>query len=103
MFPLLRHGLLAGLLVSASAVPAVTTNSDWAVHTWLSDDGLPNNNVTSLAQTSDGYLWVANEARIARFDGVDFEDFSSRIIAPDQSQKITAVQARDGAVIHRQP
>jgi len=90
---------IAGFLGLAAAVSAATTNSDWSVHTWQSDDGLPNNNVTSLAQTSDGYLWVANEGRLARFDGVDFELFSSRIIAPEKSQKITALlHPRDGSL-----
>jgi signal transduction histidine kinase/ligand-binding sensor domain-containing protein len=99
MFPLLRHGLLACLLISAFGVSAATTNSEWSVHTWQSDDGLPNNNVTSIAQTSDGYLWVANEGRLARFDGIDFEIFSSRTVVPEQSEKIDALlHSRDGSL-----
>jgi signal transduction histidine kinase/ligand-binding sensor domain-containing protein len=36
-------------------------------------DGLPNNNVTGVVQTPDGYLWVATRAGLARFDGVRFQ------------------------------
>jgi signal transduction histidine kinase/ligand-binding sensor domain-containing protein len=99
MFPPARHAMLAGLLASAFAVSAATTNPDWSVHTWQSDDGLPNNNVTGLAQTSDGYLWIANEGRLARFDGIDFEIFSSRTVVPGQSEKIDALlHSRDGSL-----
>lgn len=52
------------------------------MHVWQSDDGLPNNNVTSLAQTLDGYLWVATSGHFARFDGVHFEEFTPRNALP---------------------
>ena len=61
---------------------AASTSSDWSVHVWQSDDGLPNNNVTGLAQTRDGYLWVATSGHFARFDGVRFEEFTSRSVLP---------------------
>src|SRR5271168_3937613 len=73
--------LFAASLVPALAplsAPAVSTNAAWSVRVWQSDDGLPNNIITGLAQTGDGYLWVANPNRLARFDGVQFEDFASR-------------------------
>ena len=43
------------------------------VTTWQSEEGLPGNVVRSLAQTEDGYLWVATAEGLARFDGVDFQ------------------------------
>ena len=42
------------------------------LETWRSDDGLPNNAVTSLLQTRDGYLWIGTSNGLARFDGVRF-------------------------------
>src|SRR5580698_9541910 len=71
---------------------AASTNSAWSVSTWKSDDGLPNNHVTGLAQTPDGYLWVGTFSRPARFDGVHFEDLFLRDFAIPSSQKITALQ-----------
>lgn len=43
------------------------------VHVWQSQDGLPGNVVRSVAQASDGYLWVATAEGVARFDGYEFE------------------------------
>ncbi|MDB6015923.1 MAG: hypothetical protein JWR19_412 [Pedosphaera sp.] len=43
---------------------------------WLAEDGLPDNRVVGLAQTSDGYLWVATQGGLVRFDGVRFQRVS---------------------------
>src|SRR5581483_811018 len=74
-------------------------HSSWSVQTWRSDDGLPNNNVTGLAQTADGYLWVATYSCPARFDGVRFEEFFPRELAAGMNEKITALQlSRNGGL-----
>ena len=39
---------------------------------WSAKDGAPTG-VEALAQTSDGYLWIAGAAGLFRFDGVRFE------------------------------
>ncbi len=39
---------------------------------WQTEEGLPNNNVLSIAQTQDGYLWVGTREGLARFDGIKF-------------------------------
>ena len=43
---------------------------------WSTDEGLPQVNVTNIAQTPDGYLWVATVDGLARFDGVRFKVFN---------------------------
>lgn len=49
------------------------SSSPWSLREWQTGDGLPDNNVTGVAQTSDGYIWVATHAGVARFDGVRFQ------------------------------
>ena len=39
---------------------------------WLRENGLPQNTVTSVLQTHDGYLWIGTYNGLARFDGVRF-------------------------------
>ena len=48
----------------------------WLTRTWQTDEGLPDNNVTGVAQTADGHLWVATLGGLMRFDGERFEEFS---------------------------
>jgi len=45
------------------------------VRRWSIDEGLPQNRVSALAQTADGYLWVGTWFGVARFDGVRFTVF----------------------------
>lgn len=67
---------LAGLalahlgLPSATALDPARTPSQYTHDVYRMDDGLPQNSVTSIAQTSDGYLWFATERGLGRFDGL---------------------------------
>ena len=61
------------VLVCLNAVAA--TDSVWLTRSWRTDDGLPNNNVTTIAQGADGYLWVGTRMGLVRFDGVQFTKF----------------------------
>jgi PAS domain S-box-containing protein len=40
--------------------------------------GLPQNTVDAILQTSDGYLWVGTSGGLARFDGAHFSTFDNR-------------------------
>lgn len=42
---------------------------------WSTEDGLPQSSIHSIAQTTDGYIWVGTEAGLARFDGLQFRVF----------------------------
>lgn len=48
---------------------------DYLVDVWDTDRGLPSSRVTSLAQTPEGYLWVATQNGLLRFDGLRFVVF----------------------------
>jgi diguanylate cyclase (GGDEF)-like protein len=39
------------------------------------DDGLSNQNVTSVTEDSDGFLWVASEGGLSRWDGYHFKAY----------------------------
>src|SRR6185503_17234119 len=45
---------------------------DLTVQVWAKEKGLPDNSVTAVLQTRDGYLWVGTSGGLARFDGVRF-------------------------------
>jgi signal transduction histidine kinase/ligand-binding sensor domain-containing protein/CheY-like chemotaxis protein len=44
---------------------------------WTTDQGLPQNDILAITQTPDGYLWVATEKGLVRFDGSNFTIFDS--------------------------
>lgn len=67
---------MASLLVFVACAAGGATKSDsWLARTWQTDEGLPNNSVTGVAQTDDGYLWVATLGGLMRFNGSKFEEF----------------------------
>src|SRR6266550_3808073 len=41
---------------------------------WRAKDGAPSQ-ITALAQTADGYLWIGSSVGLFRFDGVQFERY----------------------------
>jgi signal transduction histidine kinase/ligand-binding sensor domain-containing protein len=45
---------------------------------WTTRDGLPHNRVRTVTRTSDGFLWLATDAGVARFDGADCKVFGLR-------------------------
>lgn len=44
--------------------------SQYAHTSWKIRDGFPKGEVTSIAQTHDGYLWLGTESGLFRFDGL---------------------------------
>src|ERR1700733_12557695 len=72
-FPTVRAGVvLAGMLTLLYTGRVCNGASDFLIENWLADKGIPENSVTSVAQTPDGYLWVGSEGGLLRFNGVDF-------------------------------
>lgn len=65
--------LLAGMAMVCAAGLAETPQ--FTTRTWQSEEGLPGNAMRSVAQSADGYLWVATAEGVARFDGVRFTGF----------------------------
>src|SRR5205807_4552428 len=66
---------------------------------WLTENGLPQNTVHSITQTKDGYVWIATEEGVARFDGVRFTVFDKQNTPELRSNDIRVLVAdRTGAL-----
>ncbi|MGC9198686.1 MAG: sensor histidine kinase [Acidobacteriaceae bacterium] len=65
---------------------------------WSTEQGLPQSSVHSITQTSDGYLWIATEAGLARFDGVNFRIFNRGNNAAFRSDDICCLLAGSGGL-----
>jgi PAS domain S-box-containing protein len=58
---------------------------------WQKEDGLPQLSVNALVQTQDGYIWVATQEGLARFDGVQFTVFDRKKIKEIKHNNIFAI------------
>ncbi len=65
-------GLFFGICV-ASPAPIERAAHPHVQRQWTSEQGLPSNAITALAQDSRGSIWVATLAGLAQFDGVRFQ------------------------------
>jgi diguanylate cyclase (GGDEF)-like protein len=48
------------------------------LRSWETQHGLPHNMVQSIAQTPDGYLWLATWEGVARFNGFEFTVYNTK-------------------------
>jgi ligand-binding sensor domain-containing protein/two-component sensor histidine kinase len=48
------------------------SRQSYSSQSWRTDNGLPQNTVHAILQTRDGYLWLATEGGLVRFDGLTF-------------------------------
>ena len=63
---------------------------------WTTANGLPQNSIRGISQTTDGYLWIATMGGLARFDGVSFTVFHPEVAPAAAVDRITALEADPG-------
>jgi len=68
-----RCGVLGTVGLAACSAPA----QQYFARHWQVDEGLPQNAVTAIVQTRDGYLWLGTYGGLVRFDGIRFVAFNS--------------------------
>lgn len=81
--------LFCALTMPLAAIES--TEADYIVKTWDVDEGFPYIAVTSVAQTPDGYLWVASFSGLARFDGSRFLEIQPSGVAALQGMIISVI------------
>jgi len=68
-------GLTCALYASAPSPAAAQSRdvlAEYTVTSWSARNGLPSNGVWAIAQDAVGYLWLATDAGLVRFDGIRF-------------------------------
>ncbi|HLO81682.1 MAG TPA: ATP-binding protein [Chitinophagaceae bacterium] len=75
----LKHALLIlFLFIVTAGTRAQDPFREFKMTHWDSKKGMPNDNVLSIFQTSDGFIWLSGYFGLARFDGVEFTHFYSK-------------------------
>ncbi len=111
----LRHGWLGwfvACLLMICACPAWSLDpsrslDEYALEVWDTDTGLPHNQVHTIAQTPDGYLWFGTWEGLVRFNAREFRLFDRNTVAEladngvrallvDRRQRLWAGTSRGG-------
>ncbi|MDB6026022.1 MAG: Blue-light-activated protein, partial [Verrucomicrobiales bacterium] len=92
---------LLGLLLFSHCIvtPAAEVRREYLHQIWRSEEGLPDPVVRQIIQARDGYLWLATEESLMRFDGERFSDIFQKTNPEKIDRWFTAlIQTRDGAI-----
>jgi len=74
-------------------------DADYVVDFWRMEQGLPQNTVSAILQTRDGYLWVGTADGLVRFDGLTFTLIGDEMSSGLKEARITALlEDGDGAL-----
>lgn len=77
MLTFIRPLILLAVMVATGARQAgAQFLTDYRVQALTSEHGLPSQAITSIAETSDGFLWVSAGGILARFDGYEFRTYT---------------------------
>ena len=91
-------GLLFGASRYALALDPKKDLTQYTRTVWTQEQGLPQDTIRAIVQSSDGYLWLGTDEGLARFDGYEFVVFNKdRGDLPDNS--VTALAAADDGAL----
>ena len=81
-YPLVVLGLVLSSVPASGIAEPIRLDADKSIRqfvfdVWRKKDGLPSDNIRDIAQTPDGYLWLATPSGLVRFDGVPFVTFNA--------------------------
>lgn len=69
--------VLLAVAVASSTPAAAARRSGWATRSYHSAEGLPSNVINDISQDLEGFLWLATDVGLVRFDGQQFETWGS--------------------------
>src|SRR4026207_1084982 len=72
------------------AIPAISqTAGNFHVQQYTTDNGLPSNGIKGLQWDEEtGFLWIATEAGIVRFNGVDLRSYTKENMPSITSERM---------------
>lgn len=92
-------GLFLGATPAGHALDPATALTSYGRQTWVMENGLPQNTVTALLQTQDGFIWLGTEAGLVRFDGNSFQIYDHNSDAAIPGNDVCClVQGSDGSL-----
>ncbi len=80
------------------AIPLKHSRPEYLVRRWGTEQRLPSNQVQSIGQSDDGYLWVGTNDGLVRFDGVRFVEVYDALVPQHMGVTAFARDRIDGGI-----
>jgi signal transduction histidine kinase/ligand-binding sensor domain-containing protein len=98
----MSHGRVIGFLLAAILLTSSTSHgqqlTQYAHTAWRVQEGVFDASPVSIAQTSDGFLWIGTLNGLIRFDGVHFESWNDRLHELHISSALSLLGSSDGSL-----
>lgn len=72
----MKRALYIGFFCVVVCFSLRTAAAQYRIDSWTTENGLPQNSISGLIQTPDGYVWFGTSDGLVRFDGVRFTVFN---------------------------
>ena len=72
------RSLIITFLFSFLSYYLVSQESDFIFSQFTVQNGLPSNECHDIIQDNEGYIWVATDSGVARFDGSEFKTYGHK-------------------------
>ncbi len=82
-----------GQSVQPPPLPADRALTQLVRTAWTTGEGLPQNSVNTIAQTTDGFIWLGTQEGLVRFDGVQFDVYDTSVSEAFRSNNIRTLLA----------
>lgn len=88
------------LLYFMPTVPTISmdTTAHYFIKRFTDEDGLPQNSIKGIVPDKNGFLWLATENGLTRFDGNYFLNFNSDNVPGLKSSRMARVYPNDTAI-----
>ena len=83
-----RLVLLGLAMLCAAARAQVAGDVRFATRSWETDEGMPHNGVNAIHQRPDGFLWIATQGGLVRFDGIEFVQRRSPLLKSPRTSRV---------------
>lgn len=98
---LMQRLLILLLCFAISFSAAAQTAADCHVMQYTTDNGLPSNGIKGLQlDENTGFLWMATEAGIVRFNGVDFKSYTKENMPSIASERMLFIVRNNAGKIY---
>ncbi len=95
---MLLQRLIFSLVIIVIPITAKAQNGGYSLfRSFTVADGLPSNHIYNCMEDNQGFLWLATDAGIARFDGKHFQTFTTKDGLPDD-EVLDIVKENNGRI-----
>ncbi|MGB5008666.1 MAG: HAMP domain-containing sensor histidine kinase [Ferruginibacter sp.] len=92
--------ILLLFMITASSVAAQTVDN-FHIQQYTTDNGLPSNGIKGIQwDERTGFLWIATEAGIVRFNGVDFKSYTNANMPSIASERMLFIVRNNAGKIY---